>query len=379
MEAQQRILQDYRDIGDNARQQAIYEAHKALMQTSPLMAAETVSEPVSLGLEHDIPSLLASSLKSALVLGAPRAGKGYAIAKSLELLPSNVQVWLIDPKNDPGESHYWARIPAERRVRFDVTKLDRAAVTSCVMELFERFLLAPNSAQRPKLLIIDECSPGLRMGMIAKSYGEMLGRVATIASVGPSQGSFVWLISQATTTDDVGLSRANRASLRLLAVAHAQKTERSWLESVKATIKADMPAPSLQGYIQMLDGHWAAARPFELSATAPVQPQPESPRTPQHERHSAYVPEPAYRPAMAAQASAEAILRVPVGAHMPDAQQALLKHLRQYSDARSLRQLCQASFAKRHSCTSTEAMLRVLEPLVDAQLVGLAPGGYVAL
>ncbi|MGB3298392.1 MAG: hypothetical protein WBA76_08990, partial [Phormidesmis sp.] len=74
-----RVLQDFRDISDNQRQQLIYEAMKP---ATLLKTAEVIEAPPAL-LTHDISRAIASELKSTVLLGAPRAGKGYALAKAL--------------------------------------------------------------------------------------------------------------------------------------------------------------------------------------------------------------------------------------------------------------------------------------------------------
>lgn len=256
-----RVLQDHRDIADNQRQQLIYEtlAPKAI-STAAELPPVAATLPV-----HNISRTISSELKSTVVLGAPRAGKGYAIAKAVELLADTVDIWLIDPKNDPNESFYWRRIPARQRVRFDVTQLEPDAVDAKVDGLFSRFLLAPSTSSKLKLLIVDEDSPGLAMGMTGKAFKSFMGRLATICSVGPSKGNFVWIMAQASTVDDLAMSNGNKASFRLTAVGHAQKTEESWYRSLKRSMGIEMPSDQLTGYIQMLNGRWGYAEPFSLN------------------------------------------------------------------------------------------------------------------
>jgi hypothetical protein len=260
-----RILQDFRDISDNQRQQLVYEmlSPKALMKPAAVEADVIASLPESL-LRHNISRVIASQLKSTVVLGAPRSGKGYAIAYAISQLPPNVDLWLIDPKDDPNESHYWQRVPESQRIRFDVTTLPPNQVNQLVTNLFNRYLEAESSAVNPKLLIVDECAPGLAKGMTGKSYRAFMGRLSTICSVGPSKGKFVWIMTQASTVDDLAMSNGNKASFRLVAVGHAQQTEGSWYRSLKRSMGIETPTPALTGYIQMIDGEWGYAEPFEL-------------------------------------------------------------------------------------------------------------------
>jgi hypothetical protein len=230
---------------------------------------------------HDLVSVLTKQLRSTLVLGAPRGGKGYLVAGALRGLPANVDLWVIDPKNDPNEAYYWQMVKPEQRLSFKVNKcLDTEELTERIMDFFERFLLASSSKERPKLLVVDECSPGLSMAMTSAAYKKMMGKIATIASVGPSMGEFVWCISQATTCTDVGFSKANRASLRIVAVCKRNTgdndTELSWLESVRDTVGGPLPHPDLKGYLQMVDGEWLAAKPFAL-APVDATPAPDAP------------------------------------------------------------------------------------------------------
>ncbi|MGB3298307.1 MAG: hypothetical protein WBA76_08550, partial [Phormidesmis sp.] len=334
-----RVLQDFRDISDNQRQQLIYESMKP---ATLLKSAEEVVEtaPPAL-LTHDISRAIASELKSTVLLGAPRAGKGYALAKALELLPDSVDLWLIDPKNDPNESHYWHPVPANQRVRFDVTTLDPDAVDDKVSSLFERFLLA-SSSDRAKLLIVDECSPGLSKGMTPKAYKAFMGRLATICSVGPSKGKFVWIMAQASTVEDLAMTSGNKASFRLAAVGHADKTEKSWYSSLKRSMQVETPADALTGYIQMLDGEWGYAQPFQLTPT---------------DTHRAAV-EPEFSPES----------------------QAVLEYFQQQPEkTRTLRQLTQTSLARKMKLTSQQPMLSAINPLLTAGLLAKDESGDFSL
>lgn len=277
-----RVLQDFRDISDNQRQQLVYEtlAPKQLMK-SAAPETDALPEPAAALPVHNASREIASQLKSTVVLGAPRGGKGYAISRAVALLPSHVDLWLIDPKDDPNESHYWQRVPPTQHVRFDVTTLTPSEVNAKVSHLFSRYLEAASSAERPKLLIVDECAPGLAKGMTTKAYRGFMGRLSTICSVGPSKGKFVWIMAQASTVDDLAMSSGNKASFRLVAVGHAQQTEGSWYRSLKRSMGIETPAPELSGYIQMVDGQWGYAEPCELSQSIPSTHPPSPSRGPQ--------------------------------------------------------------------------------------------------
>ena len=342
-----RVLQDFRDISDNQRQQLIYEAlaPKQLMKSAEAPAADNLPAPLMV---HDLSRTISQTLKSTVLLGAPRAGKGYAIARAIQQLPANVDLWLIDPKDDPNESYYWSRIPTRQRSRFDVTTLDPDAVTAKVTGLFEQFLLAPSSADKPKLLIVDECSPGLSKGMTPKAYKAFMGRLSTICSVGPSKGKFVWIMAQASTVEDLAMTSGNKASFRLAAVGHAQRTEKSWYSSLKRSMQIDTPDNVLTGYLQMLDGEWGYAAPFEVTR---------QPNEPEDSHRAAAQREPSL-----SQQSREVLSYFSSRSKEPV----------------SLRQLTQASFARREGLTSQRSMMAALAPLLDAEkITETADGNYL--
>ncbi len=343
-----RVLQDFRDISDNQRQQLIYEAlaPKQLMKSAEAPIAAELPTPLPV---HNLSQAISQTLKSTVLLGAPRAGKGYAIARAVQQLPVNIDLWLIDPKDDPNESYYWSRIPIRQRTRFDVTTLEPDAVTAKVTGLFEQFLLAPSSADKPKLLIVDECSPGLSKGMTPKAYKAFMGRLSTICSVGPSKGKFVWIMAQASTVEDLAMTSGNKASFRLCAVGHAKRTEKSWYSSLKRSMQIETPAAALTGYLQMLDGEWGYAAPFEVTREGG---EPEDSHRAAEEKQE---------PSLSQQS----------------------REVLSYFSSRSrehvsLRQLTQASFARREGLTSQRSMMAALAPLLDAeQITETTDGDYL--
>ena len=215
----------------------------------------------------NLSKLLSKSLKSTLLLGAPRSGKGYATAKAIELLPKSVDVWAIDPKNDPGESHYWSRIKPSQIVRFDVTEIEAEDAIALVDGLFSRWIQSPSSAASPKLLIIDEAAPGLST-CDAKWFTELMLKCARLASVGPSKGKFVWILSQSSTVKDLGISNGNKGGYRVCAVGH-RDTAPAWYSSIASSLNLGKPSDELlasSAYIQNDGGGWGSAAPFELAA-----------------------------------------------------------------------------------------------------------------
>jgi hypothetical protein len=183
--------------------------------------------------------------------------------------------------------------------------------------------------------------------MTGKAYRAFMGRLSTICSVGPSKGKFVWIMAQASTVDDLAMSNGNKASFRLVAVGHAQQTEGSWYRSLKRSMGIETPAPVLTGYIQMLDGQWGYAEPFEVAR--------------QH------------RELEDSDRAADDVIPLAGSAIAPSLSQ-LSQAVLSYFECRSrepvsLRQLTQANFARREGLTSQRAMMAALSPLLDAEKI----------
>lgn len=214
----------------------------------------------------DLPRRLASA-NSAVVMGAPRAGKGYAVAQALRLVPETCSVWVLDPKDDPKEQHYWAS--AEQRLGFNNLSSRRPSDEQ-ILDFIERFFDAAVQ-QGNSLLIIDEV-PALSNRMAPKAFKRMMGLAASAASSGPSQGIRVWLLTQDSTCEQMGFSAQSRACFAQFAVS-SHLTPQSWLRSFQQSTGA--PIPSLTGYLAYDGQHWGNSKQYPPlpRATSPGIPR----------------------------------------------------------------------------------------------------------
>jgi hypothetical protein len=109
----------------------------------------------------------------------------------------------------------------------------------------------------------------------------------------------------------------------------------------------ETPASALTGYIQMLDGQWGYAEPFEVA----------------RQNHE---PEDSDR-------AAEEAIPLEGSAIIPSLSQqsqAVLSYFESRSrEQMSLRQLTQANFARREGLTSQRSMMAALSPLLDAEKI----------
>jgi hypothetical protein len=185
----------------------------------------------------DIASEMAKVLKSTIIAACPRVGKGVVVSKAIAFLKQlypDLEIWLIDPKDEPSELHYWLAIAPDKRCHFDLRPYD--ADIEKATQTFEAFLIRFNgSACSRKLLIIDEfvmLNQKCDSSFMTRLKDFIVG-ICSSGELSPDQalGRFVWVITQSPFTKDLGFkTRAaistfqrvfllNTASIQLYAIA----------------------------------------------------------------------------------------------------------------------------------------------------------------
>jgi hypothetical protein len=177
---------------------------------SPVPNPPTVT-PTSSKLEPvDIALKMAEVPKSTIIAASPRVGKGVVVSMALTYLRQlhpNLEIWLIDPKDEPTERHYWSLIDPDKRCHFDLRDFDVDVETA--IEVFSEHLTRFNrsEAQR-KLLIIDEfvtlnqkCA-----GQFMNQLKDFVVGICSSGEVNPDLGigRFVWAITQSPYVSDLG-------------------------------------------------------------------------------------------------------------------------------------------------------------------------------
>jgi len=185
----------------------------------------------------DIASEMAKVLKSTIIAACPRVGKGVVVSKAIAFLKQlypDLEIWLIDPKAEPSELHYWLAIDSDKRCHFDLRPYD--ADIEKATSSSEAFLIRFNgSACSRKLLIIDEfvmLNQKCDSSFMTRLKDFLVG-ICSSGELSPDQalGRFVWVITQSPFTKDLGFkTRAaistfqrvfllNTASIQLYAIA----------------------------------------------------------------------------------------------------------------------------------------------------------------
>ena len=236
----------------------------------------------------DIALQMAQVPKSTIVAASPRVGKGVVVTMAIGHLTSlhpDLEIWLLDPKDEPTERHYWALIDPDKRCHFDLRPFDLNIEEAII--LFEKFLIRFNqSSSHRKLLIIDEF-----VMLNQKCAGSFMNRVKDfivgICSSGetsPDQGigRFVWVITQSPYVTDIGFKTKaalttfqrvfllNMASLQLYSLAASASFVPSGLEKeVEALLEITGRA-----FYYSRTNSWHPVPSYELPNVTATLPKP---------------------------------------------------------------------------------------------------------
>jgi hypothetical protein len=167
--------------------------------------------PTSSKLEPvDIALKMAEVPKSTIIAASPRVGKGVVVSMAiayLRQLHPNLEIWLIDPKDEPTERHYWSLIDPDKRCHFDLRDFDVDVETA--IEVFSEHITRFNRSEaHRKLLIIDEfvtlnqkCA-----GQFMNQLKDFVVGICSSGEVNPDMGigRFVWAITQSPYVSDLG-------------------------------------------------------------------------------------------------------------------------------------------------------------------------------
>jgi hypothetical protein len=158
----------------------------------------------------DIALKMAEVPKSTIVAASPRVGKGVVVSTSigyLRQLHPDLEIWLLDPKDEPTEQYYWALIDPDKRCHFDLRDFD--VDVECAIEVFSEHLTRFNRSKASrKLLIIDEF-----VTLNQKCAGQFMNRlkdfvvgICSSGEVNPDLGigRFVWVLTQSPYVSDLG-------------------------------------------------------------------------------------------------------------------------------------------------------------------------------
>lgn len=185
----------------------------------PATASPYASSPPETANTYDLAEAMAHRIKSTVIVAPPRVGKGILVANAgrrLQELRKDVEIWLIDPKDETTEAHYWSFIDSDKRLHFDLRGFapDKARIEGLLEEFLQRWDASTAAA---KLLIVDEfVSLNANLGSdIMRSLKNHLISISSSGAVDANgqRGRFAWIVTQSPNVADIGFgSRNNRDS-----------------------------------------------------------------------------------------------------------------------------------------------------------------------
>lgn len=150
--------------------------------------------------------------KSALIAGVPGAGKGVFMLNALRELRArhpDVQTWILDPKNSDKELGNRRAAHVYRGCPFMNVE------PSVAGEWFLKALDDFKAVKGPKLLIIDEMASVMAtLKQCPKAYAQALkAYLSFVTSMGDSERVYLWLLTQDSSCEGLGITGAMRANL----------------------------------------------------------------------------------------------------------------------------------------------------------------------
>lgn len=196
---------------------------------APGVAAAAPSMSVVNGVEtiapRDIATDLGKNPQSALIFGTPGAGKGMNISNAIRTLRAKypkLTIMMVDPKGNPAERGYWQN-QVDIFESKPILKTHPRSAAEWMLDCSDKF----RSLDGPKLLIWDELYATIT---ILKSQHIGTGKEAfpcltdfqvflsTHLSLGPSEGIWVWGMSQSANLSDLGLTSGGLSTTRIIAL-----------------------------------------------------------------------------------------------------------------------------------------------------------------
>jgi hypothetical protein len=253
----------------------IFELPDEPVEQQPQTSAIATVNPAAT-VTASLAGLMARQLKSTIIAAPPRTGKGILVANAGRMLLKHrpdVEIWLIDPKDEPSEAHYWSFVDLDKRLHFDLRdfSVDVARVEGLLEEFQQRFNA---STAATKLLIVDEFV-SLNKMLDSKIMGLLKSRLVAISSSGETgtdgKGRFTWIVTQSPNATDIGFgTKSLRSSFSSVLLFSSQTA--SIVDSAVATgfcpkletaARHKLLAPTGRAFYYSRGDRWSALPEYE--------------------------------------------------------------------------------------------------------------------
>ena len=201
--------------------------------------------------DRDIPKEFASQPKTSMIIGVPGAGKGIFVSNAIRYLRAarpELQVWGIDPKNDPKETGYWEQ-GYDKVFRFDNERMSDDQFVEWISNCIDKFKVLEGE----KLLVFDEITLSFRRWASTdkKSFDSYCNFKVSVASSGDSRGVYLWEVGQIANAADLNVSGGLRSISKPVAIVSNQDRRAS--DALLNTRFATLPAGGKEVIYQMCD------------------------------------------------------------------------------------------------------------------------------
>lgn len=224
----------------------------------------------------DLVEMMSKQLKSTIIAAPPRTGKGILVANAGRRLLKHrpdVEVWLVDPKDEPSEAHYWSFVDLDKRLHFDLRdfSIDVPRVEGLLEEFQQRFNA---STAATKLLIVDEFV-SLNKMLDSKVMGLLKSRLVAISSSGETgsdgKGRFTWIVTQSPNATDIGFGtkslRSSFSSVLLFSSQTASIIDSAvgtgFCPKLEAAVRHNLLASTGRAFYYSQGDKWAALPEYE--------------------------------------------------------------------------------------------------------------------
>ena len=253
-----KVAQQKATIVEAPQSNPVISMETAYTQAQSLEAINRSVQPNNLDIPHHLNSdgyspvaSMTDHIQNTAIIGKGGSGKGILLSNAIfeaARVNPGLKIVGIDPKNDPDETNYWS--PCYKVFRKTTLNVDPDVIADWVNSAIDYYFQLP----APKLLIIDECrflSQALQQCEDKKAFSRFWYRVDSFTSLGDSQESHVWIVSQTAHAGDLGISGGCRSMFRCIALVTGE--DPNYLEALTATRFVPAPPRGIKQLNQIID------------------------------------------------------------------------------------------------------------------------------
>lgn len=236
---------------DRARRDAVGALVAQLERTVAAQPSEIVTYSPPITGDWDVVQDLTDNLRSTLVIGVPGAGKGMLMSHWIRRIKAQypeLQIWGIDPKDDPKETGYWTA-GFDKVFRANNERMTSTDFIGWLQGCLDKFRMAPDG----KVLLWDEFTISCRRWSKQDKAGfdEITDYLVSLSSSGDSRQNYIIGVGQVPNAGDMGMSAGIRGVFKPVGIL--SNDDRSAVQRFIATSFAPTPAGGIDELYSIMD------------------------------------------------------------------------------------------------------------------------------